>query len=82
MTSPLRPRARAPGQIANLPAGAAANVDVFLFSVSCPSAGDCAAVGDYFDSAGNDLTVLLSESSGAWAQGVEPLQATPTQTRS
>src|SRR5207245_931441 len=47
---------------------------VTLHSVSCPSAGNCSAVGHYHDGAGHEQGVLLSESAGAWAAGVE---ATP-----
>ncbi|MFZ2057792.1 MAG: hypothetical protein WAV54_10360, partial [Acidimicrobiales bacterium] len=57
---------------APLPAGAGAG---FLNSVSCPSAGDCAAVGDYRDSSDNDRGLLLTESSGTWTGAEAPLPA-------
>jgi hypothetical protein len=43
----------------------------FLNSISCTSAGNCAAVGSYI---GNRLThpLLVTESGGTWAAGVEP----------
>ena len=54
-----------------------------LFSVSCPSPGNCVAVGeDSFDSP--DYTsqdLLLTETGGVWARGIEaqlPPNATPT----
>src|SRR5439155_24465831 len=61
----------AAGAEAALPAGAATDPGVSLGSVSCPSAGNCSAVGNYADGAGHLQGVLLSESAGAWAAGVE-----------
>jgi hypothetical protein len=52
---------------APLPAGAAADPEVFLSSVSCPSVGGCAAAGYYLDNSGHQQGLLLSESSGVWA---------------
>src|SRR5207253_3032994 len=60
----------APGIEATLPAGATANPIVSLRSVSCPSAGNCGAVGGYRDSSGGE-GMLLTESGGAWAPGIE-----------
>lgn len=54
-----------------LPAGAAANPKVSINSVSCPSSGDCAAVGYYTDGSGIVHVLLLTETSGTWATGVE-----------
>ena len=59
------------GVEAALPANAGSNPNVFLGSVSCASAGNCAAVGYYVDSAGHSQGLLLSESSGTWGTGVE-----------
>ena len=61
----------AAGVEATLPAGARANPGVSLASVSCPSAGNCSAVGNYYDSAGHHQGLLLSETAGTWATGVE-----------
>ena len=61
----------ATGVEATLPAGAAANPNESLNSVSCASTGNCTAVGAYNDSSSNVQGVLLSESSGTWATGVE-----------
>jgi hypothetical protein len=64
----------APGGEAILPANAAAappQVAHVLFSVSCASAGNCGAVGAYIDGSGNTQDVLLTETSGTWAPGVE-----------
>jgi hypothetical protein len=47
----------APGVDAILPANAALGVD--LSSVSCASAGDCSAVGNYIDTSGNQQGLLL-----------------------
>ena len=59
------------GVEASLPANAS-NTGAGLSSVSCASAGNCTAVGDYGDSSGHDQGLLLSETSGTWATGVEP----------
>jgi hypothetical protein len=61
----------AQGVEAMLPMNANATPNVFINSVSCPSAGNCSAVGGYTDNIGNRQGLLLSESSGTWAQGVE-----------
>jgi hypothetical protein len=62
-----------PGAAVQLPADAAANPRATLSSVSCASAGDCDAVGDYADSAGDRQGLLATETGGGWAQGVEPV---------
>ena len=59
------------GVQASLPANAGTNPQVFLSSVSCASAGNCSAVGDYDDNAGDGYSVLLDENSGTWDAGVE-----------
>ena len=64
-----------PGLTATLPANAQAGAgglppSADLFWVSCASAGNCAAVGDYYDSSGQD-GLLVTESAGRWAQAVE-----------
>ena len=61
----------APRVGANVPANAAGSVG--LVSVSCASAGDCTAVGTYAGGAGGAQGLLLTESSGAWAPGVEAI---------
>ncbi len=40
--------------------------NVSLTSVSCPSTGNCAAVGYYMDASGNQQGLLASESNGTW----------------
>jgi hypothetical protein len=60
------------GVEASLPANAGTNQGVTLFSVSCASAGNCTAVGGYTDSSGHFHGLLLTETSGTWAIGVEP----------
>jgi len=62
--------ARAP-----VPAGAAANPDDFLGAVSCTSAGNCAATGDYLDRLGRDQGLLLTKTSGTWTAVKAPLPA-------
>jgi hypothetical protein len=60
------------GVEAVLPADANApgnDPDVHLTSVSCPSAGNCTAVGWYYNNGYAGL--LLTEKNGHWARGVE-----------
>ena len=61
----------AAGVKAALPAGAAAAPDVDLHSVSCASAGNCSAVGDYKDAGGHRQALLLTQASGTWATGIK-----------
>ncbi|TML37024.1 MAG: hypothetical protein E6G29_02725, partial [Actinobacteria bacterium] len=61
----------ATGVEASLPANAGSNPAVGLSSVSCASAGNCSAVGDYSDSSGHHNGLLLSETAGTWATGIE-----------
>jgi hypothetical protein len=61
----------APGVGAVLPADAATNPIVTSPSVSCASAGNCTAVGDYKDGSGTSQGVLLTQTSGTWATGVK-----------
>ena len=64
------------GVEAVLPANAGAKPNVFIESVSCPSAGNCSAVGQYIDSSGASEGLLLTEKAGRWRTGVEaPLPA-------
>src|SRR5207248_2075359 len=37
------------------------------FSVSCSSAGNCSAVGDYRDSSSNTQGLLLTQTGGVWS---------------
>ena len=49
-----------------------ASVQVGVVSVACPSAGNCSAVGSYKPLDGSDQEgLLLTESAGVWAAGVE-----------
>lgn len=71
------------GVEAHLPADAdaAAAEGLSIESVSCSSAGNCGAVGEYTDDAGNLQGLLLTETAGTWATGVEaalPADATTT----
>ncbi len=61
------------GVEASLPANAGKNPNAGLDSVSCASAGNCSAVGSYTDSSGHSQGLLLTETSGRWATGVEAL---------
>jgi hypothetical protein len=61
-----------PGVEAALPANAApTNDDATVGSVSCASAGNCSGVGWYTDSSGSREGLLLTETAGIWAIGVE-----------
>ena len=55
---------------AALPANADLAFGSGVSSVSCASAGDCSAVGDYSCPTGNQ-GLLMTETAGAWAQGVQ-----------
>ena len=61
----------APGVEAPLPANVTRGLS--LDSVSCSSPGNCTAIGNYYDSSGNPQGLLLTETSGSWATGVEPV---------
>ena len=67
----------ATGVPATLPAdGRTANAQVSIIRVSCPSAGNCSAVGGYVDKSGHSQGLLLAETGGTWATGVKaPLPA-------
>jgi PASTA domain len=56
-----------------LPANAATRPgqDVSLNSISCASAGNCSAVGSYPNGSGRSEGLLLTETAGRWATGVE-----------
>jgi hypothetical protein len=54
-----------------LPGDAAPEKIVQLDSVSCASAGNCTAVGEYRADSGSFEGLLLTETSGRWAAGVE-----------
>jgi len=47
------------------------NANVGLFSVSCPAAGGCTAVGSYIDSSGDTQGLLVSEAGGVWGTGAK-----------
>src|SRR5207248_10901914 len=61
----------ATGVEATLPANAGSIPAVVLSSVSCAAAGNCSAVGYYNDSSGHRQGLLLTETAGTWATGVE-----------
>jgi hypothetical protein len=60
---------------APVPAGAAANPQVSVFDVACPSATVCAATGNYTDSSGNTQGLLLTRHGWSWTAVEAPLPA-------
>jgi hypothetical protein len=60
-----------PAVEATMPAGAASSPRPEFGALSCPSVGNCSAVGDYRDGARKEQGLLLSESAGVWGTGVE-----------
>jgi Divergent InlB B-repeat domain len=62
----------AAGEAAPLPADALSDPEVELHSVSCPSDGNCSAVGSYAVSANVPQALVVIESGGAWSSGVAP----------
>src|SRR5205814_5666419 len=65
-------RTWAMGVEASLPGNAASNPKVSLRSVSCATAGNCSAVGNYDDSSSHTQGLLLTETAGTWT-GVEAI---------
>jgi hypothetical protein len=56
----------------------------YVSSVSCSSAGNCSAVGEYADKAGHSQGLLLTKTGGSWSTGVEaslPANASATNPR-
>lgn len=53
------------------PSGTVGDQTVVLASVACPQAGDCAAVGWYFDNDENGQGLLVDQNGGTWQPGVE-----------
>ena len=64
------------GVEAALPDNAGPDPEVSLLSVSCTSPGDCTALGNYIDSTGNRQGLLLTQTSGVWGTGVDPVPPT------
>jgi hypothetical protein len=68
---------------ATMPANVSSGPGVSMRGLSCPSAGNCTAVGEYNDSAGNNEGFLLTETSGTWdaaAEAPPPANAEPQPT--
>src|SRR5205085_10195689 len=66
----------ATGVGATLPADHGSDPDVLLLSVSCTSAGNCSAVGNFTDGLGHKEGLLLTEAEGSWT-GVEEATLPP-----
>jgi hypothetical protein len=55
---------------AQLPGNAKSSIGGYLSSISCPTEGNCVAVGEYFTGeTGRNFAV--TESGGSWSQGIE-----------
>jgi hypothetical protein len=61
------------GQAIEVPGTAALNADgnAEVTSVSCSSAGNCAAAGQYFAREGGGLAFVASQVNGAWGQAIQ-----------
>jgi hypothetical protein len=61
------------GSAIEIPGSGALNAggDAAVFSVSCPSAGNCAAGGFYKDASGQTQAFVVSETNGAWGTAIE-----------
>ncbi len=53
------------------PANAGTDPSAYLYGISCSSAGNCTAAGDYNDSSGDGQAMVATETSGTWAQATE-----------
>ncbi len=60
-------------QKAALPSDAGTDPSANVVSVSCPATGECSAGGYYNDASGHEQALLVNESAGAWAGGIEAL---------
>jgi len=69
LTAAVRPAA-VWGQAQEVPGTAALNTlgDASVFSVSCPSTGDCVAGGNYENADADDEGFVVSQVSGTWGQ--------------
>ena len=56
------------GNAKQVPGSAALNLGGFAYvaSLSCPSAGDCSAGGQYTDHSGHDQAFIVGEKNGRW----------------
>jgi hypothetical protein len=75
-STPSHAKPRWRGTFATLPANAVigGNLDVSMRSISCPSPGNCSAVGSYLRRPAKLYRMeglLLTEKAGHWARGVE-----------
>jgi hypothetical protein len=60
-----------PAVEASLPGGAS-SIQVIFTGLSCPSAGNCTAVGNVNDGIGHWQGFVLGETNGTWGTGFEP----------
>jgi hypothetical protein len=57
--------ARRPRPAPSLPAGAQ------LLALSCPSSGNCAAIGSYYDGLGDSQALFVTQADGRWRTAVQ-----------
>ncbi len=58
---------------APLPGDAAANPEVGLFNVSCPTAGSCVVVGFYRSTGGDEHGMVLTQQGSSWSAITAPV---------
>ncbi len=62
-----------PASTGILPAGAPSTVQSFLSSISCPTAGTCVAVGNYYEDDATGFTDFIAvEEHGSWVRAFHP----------
>ncbi len=49
------------------PDGVSTHPNAFLNEVACLSAGNCTAVGNYYDASGTEQLMVVTETNGSWA---------------
>ncbi|MDX6479553.1 MAG: trimeric autotransporter adhesin [Gaiellaceae bacterium] len=61
------------GTAIEVPGTAALNTggDASVYSVSCATAGNCAAVGTYRDSSGHNQAFVVNETNGTWGTAIQ-----------
>ncbi len=61
------------------PANGSSGISAWLTGLSCPSAGNCSAVGTYFNQANQAEPMVVTETNGSWGSPSEIVVATGDQ---